>query len=334
MTTTDVPLALQPLHLAAPDPARSVTFPNRAFLAPMEGVTDRVFRDVVLDLGGAGGASTEFVRVSVGVLPARVFRRELGPPRADVPVAIQIMAAGTEHLAETVANADRARPAYIDLNFGCPVKRVCGKGAGAALLDSPPLVGRIVAEAVGATTLAVTAKIRAGVTDDARLEDVLHACAEAGARLVTLHARRRVDPYSAPARWEWIARAADVLRRDHPGVLLVGNGGVATVDDVHRMLAATRCDGVMIGRGALADPFVFRSLTGAPPPTRSEAAAFLLRYLEAMQPVAAARHGLGRVKQLIRVYTAGGLVTPDERDRLLRASTAGELSAFLRTALA
>lgn len=328
MTAVETPLAQQPLVLSAASADRDVVFPNRVFLAPMEGVTDRSFRSVVLDLGGVGGASTEFVRVSNGVVPAKVFRRELGPVRDDVPVAVQIMAAGTDHLAESVAHAEACGTPYIDLNFGCPVKRVFGKGAGSALLDDPETLAAIVRTTVDATSLPVSAKIRAGVKDDARLEDVLHAACEAGARLITLHARRRVDSYATPARWEWITQAAAVLTRDHPSVLLIGNGGVANEDDVHRMLRETGCDGVMIGRGALSNPFVFRSVQGSPRPTATEAAKFVLRYLHVMQPDLTGHHCLGRVKQLVKGFTAGNILTDDDRQTLLRARTAGDIAAY------
>src|SRR6185369_13806400 len=124
-----------------------------------------------------------------------------GAPRTDAPVAVQIMTPGVEHVAATVANAERAGAAWIDLNFGCPVARVCGKGAGSALLADPPLLGRIVAEAVAATELPVTAKIRAGVDDATRLAEIVDAAAEAGAAMLTVHGRRRVDSYADPANW-------------------------------------------------------------------------------------------------------------------------------------
>lgn len=319
--------ALRPLVLTGRTGRESVAFPNRVFLAPMEGVTDRAFRSVVLDLGGVGGASTEFLRISVNALPARVFLRELGPQRADVPVGVQLMAAGPEFLAETIAHAERAHPAFIDLNFGCPVQRVCGKGAGAALLEDPDQVARIVATAVSATELPVTAKIRAGVSDDRMLADVLHACAESGATLITLHARRRVDSYASHANWEWISFAVELLARDHPGVKLVGNGGIDRAEDVHRMVSETGCDGVMVGRAAIANPFLFRECAGRPSPGPTEAAAFVLRYLEAIQPDAGSRYRLGRIKQLLRYYRAGGLFDgcEHERERLLRTKSASEL---------
>ena len=309
--------------------AREVRFASPLLLAPMEGVTDRTFRAAVLDLGGVGGACTEFQRISVSPIPARVLRRELGPPRTDAPVAVQIMAPGVDHVAGTVANAERAGAAWIDLNFGCPVARVCGKGAGSALLADPPLLARIVAEAVAATELPVTAKIRAGVDDADRLDEIVDAVAEAGAAMLTVHGRRRVDKYSDPANWDWIASATARWRGRAAGPVC-GNGGVESADDARRMMRETGCDFVMVGRGAVADPFVFREFVGRPPATAREAAEFAIRYADSIQPDAAARHRLGRIKMLVRYYRAGGLFDgrEDERSRLLRSEDAGAIRAF------
>lgn len=329
-----------PPTLRGRTPDRDVTFRNGMLLAPMEGITDRCYRDLVLDVVGAdgrgpGGACTEFQRISVSVLPRRTFRRELGePPRTDVPVGVQIMAAGTEHLERTVANAVAAGAPWIDLNFGCPVKRVFRKCAGSALLADPDLLGTIVAGTVAATDVPVTAKIRAGVDDDALFDDVLDACCDAGAAGMILHARLRRDSYSVPARWEWIAWAAERLRPR--GVVLIGNGGIDVAADVPRMLDETGCDGVMIGRAAFANPWIFREAHGGPPATFEEARAFALTYLDALCPPGGSAAPLARFKQLLRWYAAAGfdrVVAPD-LPRLLRERDPEAVRAWLREARA
>jgi tRNA-dihydrouridine synthase C len=168
----------------------AVRFPTACLLAPMEGITDPQFRALVLPLGGVGGASTEFVRISVAPVPVRVCRRHLGAP-APVPVAVQLMAAGPEHVAVSAANAEQAGAAWVDLNFGCPAPVVFGKCAGAALLDRPEAIAAITAAAVAGTGLPVSVKLRAGIDSDRRLEECLHAAAGAGAAMITLHARLR-----------------------------------------------------------------------------------------------------------------------------------------------
>jgi tRNA-dihydrouridine synthase C len=304
----------------------------------MEGVTDPVFRDLVIAQGGVGGASTEFLRISASALPAKVLRRHLGEPQDACPVGVQLMAPDTDHVAETVAAAERAGAAFLDLNFGCPAKVVFQKCAGSALLADPPLLGRIVAAAVGATSLPVTAKMRAGVDSPARMEDCLAAAAEAGAAAVCLHARLRTTSYEAPARWEWIAAAKAALRGLERRLLrpipLVGNGGADGPGDLARMRSETGCDGVMVGRGAIADPWVFARALGRPAASAAEAAAFALEYGAAVEGRHGARAALMKLKQLLRYYRAGGLLEGPTgaaaRRALLRAGSLEEVRAWLR----
>ncbi len=306
-------MRLTGLTLTGRDPSRAMTFHVNALLAPMDGVTDRTFRNLVLDLGDAGGACTEFVRISVAAWKRGALAKELGPPHPAAPVGLQLMAPSTDHLARTAGNAESAGAPWIDLNFGCPVKRVFNKCAGSALLAYPDRVGAIVAEAVQAVGVPVTAKIRAGVEDDGTLLDVLDACADAGAAAVILHARLRTQSYATPARWEWIRAAVEHLGGRTP---LIGNGGIGRAEHVHRMLAETGCAGVMVGRGAIANPWIFRQARGGPAATRDEAVAFALRYLATLCPPGGSKGGLARMKQLIRAYAASGLFEGREHDRV------------------
>lgn len=315
--------------------AREVRFRTPLLLAPMEGVTDPSFRGVVLDLGGVGGASTEFVRVSSSVIPTRVISRHLGPPRTDVPVAVQLMAAACEHLAETVVNAEAAGAAWIDLNFGCPVARVCGKGAGSALLADPPRIREIVAEAVGATELPVSAKIRVGLDDASRLDEIVDAVSAGGAAMLTVHGRRRADGLQNPANWEWIAAATARWKTRSRGPSC-GNGDVGSADDARRMMRETGCDLVLVGRGAIANPFVFREFAGGPPATADEAVRFEMAYEDSIHPVVSSPYRLGRIKQLLRYYRAGGLFEgrEDDRERLLRTQDMPSIRAWFEDRLA
>jgi tRNA-dihydrouridine synthase C len=297
----------------------------------MEGVTDPVFRDLVLDLGGVGAASTEFVRVSSHALPVRVFRRHLGTLRADCPVAVQIMAADPEHLAPSVRNAERAGAAWIDLNFGCPAKVVFNKCAGSAMLDRPAAMAAVIRTAVSATSLPVTAKIRAGIDAPDRLAEVVEACADAGAAAIALHARLKVETYSQPPTWAWIRQAKEHLTARGHRTPLIGNGGVASPENAERMRRETGCDAVMVGRGAIADPFIFRRAAGQPPATRSEAASFALRYAQAVEDAHHTKAALARLKQLLRWYTAGGLIpAEDTRRQLLRERSLEALRGWLK----
>jgi len=325
-----------PLTIVGRDPRRAVTFPLPLLLAPMEGITEAVFRDLVIALGGVGGACTEFIRIANAPLPRKVIARHLTslapPSHAPVacPIGVQLMAPDDQHLAATIHAAEQAGAAWIDLNFGCPAPVVFNKCAGSALLGHPELIGRIVASAVAATGLPVSAKVRAGIDACTRLDEIVQAVAEAGAAMLTVHARLRVHAYSEPARWEWIAAACAARDRSGRRLPVVGNGGIDAPEDVARLFAAAGCDAVMIGRAALADPWIFARATGAPPASARAAADFALRYLDALMAAYGERTALARTKQLVKYYRAGDLFAGGEaeRQRLLRLPSLSELRAF------
>lgn len=307
-------------------PARAVDIDPPVLLAPMEGITDRTFRGLIAPHGGLGAAVSEFVRITVAPTPLRVCRRDLGPP-IGVPVALQLMTPDETHLAASVANAERAGAAWVDLNFGCPAPVVFSKCAGSALLAHPDRIARIVATAVGATGLPVTAKMRAGISSPAHLRELVTAAAEAGAAAITLHARLRITGYDEPATWAWLAEARAALARCARPVPLIGNGGIESPGDLARMRHETGVDAVMVGRAALADPFIFRSAAGGTAPTTAEAATWALAYL------AAIGSGSPKAKQLVRYWRCAGMLSDAmERQALLRGP-ATAISAWFADAL-
>lgn len=300
-----------------------VVFPNRLFLAPMEGITDQVFRDLMIGVGGLGGAITEFIRISVNPIPRKVVAKYLGPVRGAVPVGIQFMAADTEHLAQSIANAEPLGAPWYDLNFGCPAPVVFNKCAGSALLDHPDRMVAMIGTAVQATGRPVSAKMRAGVRDPGRLRELVLAAAQAGAAMITLHARLRTTSYEEPATWSWIAEARAALdSAGYAHLPLVGNGSIAEAGDARRMMEATGCSAVMIGRAALADPWIFRSSLGRPTATRSEGAAFALGYAATILVDRPPLVALKKLKQMLRWYRCGGLFLdrPEDRNILLRST--------------
>lgn len=297
-------------------PGAEVRIAPAVLLAPMEGITDRSFRAEVARLGGLGAAVGEFLRISANPVPEKVCRRDLGGP-IGIPVALQLMAPDEQHVAATTANATAAGAAWIDLNFGCPAPVVFSKCAGSALLAHPERIAAIVRTAAGATPLPVTAKLRAGISSPAHLRELVAACAESGAAAVTLHARLRIHSYETPPTWGWLSEAAEALRRCARPVPLIGNGGLDAPADFARMRACG-VDAVMIGRAALADPFIFRIAAGGPAPSPAEAAAWAVGYLDALGG------GGPKAKQLARWYRAGGLLADRElRWSLLRGPDAG-----------
>jgi tRNA-dihydrouridine synthase len=314
------------LELCTP-PAHALPFTAASLLAPMEGVTEPCFRDLVLARNQAsdlGGAFTEFVRVSVAPIPRAVLRRELGPLRFAQPVGVQLMGNDLEHLARTARNAVEAGAPLVDLNFGCPAKGAIAGCAGSALLREPSALERVVRAVVRAVHVPVTAKLRAGYDDADRIEELALAAENGGASLLTLHCRTRAEAYCDRVDWTRIARAVRAV-----AIPVCGNGGIATHADLSRMRRETGAAFAMVGRGALADPWIFSGRNV----TRGEAARFLVEYAETMRD----RHqwpagGIGaRLKQLLRHWHAGGLV-PDAETRfsLLRERSSDALLTRLR----
>ena len=283
---------------------RRLPFTAPALLAPMDRVTDPCFRDLVLDRNppqALGGAFTEFVRVNEHVLSDRVLARHLGPRRHAAPVGLQIMGAHIESVALTAQRAECSGAPLIDLNFGCPAKGAVRTCAGSALLDDPPKIEALVRACVTAVDgVPVTAKIRAGGDDDALLEDIARAVEAGGAALLTVHCRTRKEAYRDTADWERLRRAVAAV-----SIPVCGNGGVEQHADLARLREETGCTFVMVGRGAMADPWIFcgRAVD------RAEAATFLADYATRLQQDGASvgTRG-GRVKQLLRHWRAGGLV--------------------------
>ncbi len=284
----------------------TLPFTGPWLLAPMEGVTDACFRDLVLERNSAdqlGGAFTEFARVVDHPLPTRILRRHLGERRFRTPVGLQLMGHDLDALAATAARAVEAGAPIVDLNFGCPAKGALRTCAGSALLRDPQRLEEVVRTCVAAVDggVPVSAKIRAGYDDADTVEDLARAAESGGAALLTIHCRTRKEHYQPTVDWSRVARAVDAVT-----IPVCGNGGAAKHADLERMRAETGCDYVMVGHAALADPWVFSGHEV----TTAEAARFLTDYADAMQTMNGVRPrgAVSRIKQLLRHWTAGGLV--------------------------
>jgi tRNA-dihydrouridine synthase C len=235
-------------------------------LAPMEGLLDFVLRDILTRVGGVDRCVSEFIRVTDRQLPRHVFTRivpELlqgGRTLAGVPVRPQLLGSDPSCLADNAAVLAELGAQGIDLNFGCPAKVVNRHGGGAALLDEPELIARIVAAVRRAVPahLPVSAKMRLGFNDDGRAEECAQALAESGAGELVVHARTKAHGYRPPAYWERIADIRAAVR-----VPVVANGEIWTVQDALRCREISGCDSLMLGRGMVADPGLARAIRGA-----------------------------------------------------------------------
>ncbi|MCB1959854.1 MAG: tRNA-dihydrouridine synthase family protein [Rhodocyclaceae bacterium] len=236
----------------------------RLFLAPMEGLADQSLRAVLTALSPYDLAVSEFVRVSGALLPQRAFFRispELqhgGRTRAGTPVQVQLLGSDPLMMARNAARLAQWSPAGVDLNFGCPAATVNRHRGGAVLLDEPETlhaIGVAVRAAMPAGGPVLSAKMRLGVKDTLRAVECAQALADAGVERLVVHARTKLDGYRPPAHWPWVARIAEAV-----SVPVVANGEVWTVDDWQRCRSESGVADVMLGRGAVVDPFLARDI--------------------------------------------------------------------------
>ncbi len=240
----------------------SLWFSPPVALAPLEGVGGPSLLGAIARLGGVGLLCAPFLRVfseprGGGPRPlfsagdfARLTRRH-----GSMDHSVQLLGEDPRRMARAAQILVDNGVEVVDLNFGCPSRQVTRKGAGAALLKSPPKIAAIVAAVREAVPVRVTAKIRLGLRDPAESQPIAAAIESAGAEAITVHARTLEQGYRPPAHWEWITRTVQALT-----IPVIGNGEIWTAEDARRMLLETDCAGVMIGRGALRNPWIFRQL--------------------------------------------------------------------------
>jgi nifR3 family TIM-barrel protein len=307
------------------------TLANRWILAPMAGISEMPFRSLAFRLGAAL-CPTELVSAH-GLMraSARTLRYLRHDREVERPFSVQLFGGEPEVMAEAARVAAGHGADILDINMGCPVPKVTKSGAGSALLCDPERAARIVRLCREATGLPVTVKIRAGL--DARSINAVElgrVLEEAGAAAVAIHPRTRAQGYSGRADWTLIGRLKAALR-----VPVIGNGDVLTVADARRMLAETGCDAVMIGRGALGNPWLFRELEGGPPPSRDERRELVLAHFESHLAFSGdERRAVHQFRKHLGWYCRGLVGAAAFRSEAMRLEPARELAAALDRYLA
>jgi nifR3 family TIM-barrel protein len=226
------------------------------FLSPMAGLTDSVFRRLIKRLGGCGLVMTEFTSAEGLTRNSLKSKRMLFYHEEERPVTAQLFGADPERLAEATRMVEDLGFDAIDLNLGCPAKKVVKACGGSALLRETRLLEQILRTIREATVLPFTIKIRAGWDETEIVAVQVGKMAEdIGVDAVAFHARTRVQGFSGHSNWSLIGELKSYLR-----IPVIGNGDIVTPDDAFRMKKQTGCDGVMIGRGALSNPWIFRQI--------------------------------------------------------------------------
>ena len=276
-------------------------------LAPMEGLLDASLRDILTRMGGFERCVSEFIRITDQLLPERVFVRLMpellsgSRTPAGVPVRAQLLGSDAACLADNAARLALLGAEGIDLNFGCPAKAVNRHRGGAVLLDEPELLGKIVLAVRRAVPahLPVSAKMRLGNQDTARMLDAARAIAAGGACELVVHARTKAQAYRPPAFWHQIG-----LIQQAVVIPVVANGEIWTVADAQQARAESGCQRLMLGRGAVADPGLALAIQnpGTPEPNwHGVLLPMLQAYWQLIAPHTPPRHRPGRIKQWLNL---------------------------------
>jgi tRNA-dihydrouridine synthase B len=223
----------------------------------MAGVTDTVFRRFIRNLGGCGLIMTEFTSAD-GILRGKDKKAKLYLHfyEDEHPISAQLFGSDPKVMADAARIVEDLGFDLVDLNLGCPAKKVVKCNGGSGLLKDLPAIGKIFEAVRGVVTIPFTVKFRAGWNDDNIVcVELAKMAEECGLSAVALHARTREQGYSGQARWEWIAAIKDAVK-----IPVIGNGDIRTPEDACAMVAQTGCDAVMIGRMAPANPWIFRQI--------------------------------------------------------------------------
>jgi tRNA-dihydrouridine synthase B len=293
-------------------------------LAPMDGYSDLPFRSICRELGSAM-SYTEFISV-LEILQGHPYVAEkLAYFEAERPVVYQIFDSDPERLLETALRLQERRPDIIDINMGCSVRSVSGRGAGAGLLREPAKIARIFALLSRSLEVPVTGKIRLGWDEASRnYLEVARAVEENGGALLAVHARTRAQKYQGKADWDAIAEVKASVK-----IPVIGNGDVCTPEDIVRMKSYTSCDAVMIGRGAVGNPWIFSRLRRDQVPVH-QVQQVLECHLERMLAYYGAARGLVLFRKHANQYLQSYDIDPVKRQALLTVVQPDEFREILQ----
>ncbi len=297
-------------------------------LAPMAGVTDRQFRLILRRVGGVGLVTMEFISSeSLARRDPRTLRL-LHYAEEERPISIQIYGSDPVKMADAARVVESIGADACDVNMGCPANKVLKGCAGAALMRDPDHARRIIAEVRRAIRIPLTVKFRAGI-DDRRINfvELGQICEGEGVDGVALHPRTAKQMYRGAADW---SRIAELKRR--LSIPVVGNGDIATPDDAVRLLRETGCDGVMIGRASMKNPWIYRQtadlLAGRRPwePTLDDRRRLILTHFRMLQEQERGMHAIHKLRTFTGWYTQG---LPGGRTLRLRIGSLGSPEEFV-----
>ncbi|MFA5072905.1 MAG: tRNA dihydrouridine synthase DusB [Nitrospirota bacterium] len=306
---------------------------NPLVLAPMAGITDFPFRMICKELG-AGLVFSEMVSVEALIRKHKRTHNMLHTHPAERPVVIQLFGSKPASMAEAARIVSQGNVDFIDINMGCPVPKVLRSGAGSALLRDRELAKEIMTAVVRASRVPVTVKIRLGWDANNIVAVDLAKAAEAiGITAVTVHGRTKAQGFRGHADWSAIKQVKDSI-----AIPVIGNGDVCSARDVKRMLDATGCDGVMIGRAVQGNPWLFREAKQyletsivPPPPSREERQTTMLRHLNDMVVLLGENIGVREMRKHLCWYTKGLPGGAEFRQRINHMDTFDNVEVEIRS---
>ena len=302
------------------------------FLAPMEDVTYKSFRYLCKKYG-ADVMYTEFVASEALIRDIERTKRKMTIFEFDRPLAIQLYGSSIDSMVQAARVAELAHPDFIDLNFGCPMKKIAGKGAGAGLLLDIPKMVEMAAEVVKAVRLPVTAKTRLGWDQhDKPIVEVAERLQDVGIQALAIHGRTRSQLYAGEADWSLIA---DVKNNPRMKIPIIGNGDITGPEKARALLEQSGVDGLMIGRASIGRPWIFREIrhylnTGeiTPPPTVSFVVENVMDQLS--QALSWKEDSRRAVKEMRRHFAKYFPALPDFRELRIQLLRAEELEEVYR----
>ncbi|MGX8711052.1 MAG: tRNA dihydrouridine synthase DusB [bacterium] len=279
-----------------------------AVLAPMAGVADRAFRETCVRFG-ASYAVSEMVSSKGLQFNDKKTGELMELSEAERPAGIQLFGSEPAVMAQAAEKAMKYRPDVIDINMGCPAPKVSCSGSGSALMKNPGLCGEIVAAVKSAVPVPVTVKMRKGWdSGSVNAVEVAKICEAAGADAVTVHGRTREQMYAPSADWEIIRQVKQAV-----GIPVIGNGDVVSAQTAAQMLEQTGCDAVMVGRGALGNPWIFSQINAyltdscriVPPPDIHERILVMLRHIRLMCEYKGEHRAMNEARKHVGWYLKG-----------------------------
>jgi nifR3 family TIM-barrel protein len=285
----------------------NVTLENRVILAPMAGVTDLPFRLLCREMG-AGLVCMEMVSAKAIYYNNKNTEELLEVHPGEMPASLQLFGSDPDIVAQMAARIEERPYAFIDFNMGCPVSKVVNNGEGSALMKNPKLVEELLTKLVKAVQKPVTVKIRKGFDDEhVNAVEIAKIAENCGVAAIAVHGRTRMQYYSGKADWDIIRRVKEAV-----SVPVIGNGDVTGPESAKALMEQTGCDGVMIGRAAQGNPWIFRETTTyldngilLPRPTHQEKKEIVLRHAALQEQYKGEYTAVREMRKHLAWYTVG-----------------------------